>query len=68
MLINIFLKTIRDFTNSLIYFSIGIFLLSIVVMGVVAELPLEQFQEMVEKQKNAEPTIRIDKPDKEKQI
>ena len=48
MLINIFLKTIRDFTNSLIYFSIGIFLLSIVVMGVVAELPLEQFQEMVD--------------------
>ena len=48
MLKSIFLKTLRDFVNQFIYFSIGIFLMSIMVMYVIAEIPLEEFQEILE--------------------
>ena len=47
MLKSILLKTLRDFVNQFIYFSIGIFLMSIMVMYVIAEIPLEEFQEIL---------------------
>ena len=47
MLNNIFLKSIRDSKNVLIYWSIGIFLLAIYIMFIVSEIPLDQFQAII---------------------
>jgi len=47
MLNNIFLKSLRDSKNVLIYWSIGIFLLAIYIMFIVSEIPLDQFQAII---------------------
>jgi len=48
MLNNILLKTLRDSRNVLLYWAIGIFLLSIYIMFVISEIPLDQFQTLVD--------------------
>ena len=47
MLNNILLKSLRDSKNVLLYWSIGIFLLAIYIMFVISEIPLEQFQTII---------------------
>jgi ABC-2 type transport system permease protein len=47
MLKSVFLKTLKDFINPSIYFAVGIFLISVIVMYVIAEIPLEEFQEIL---------------------
>ena len=47
MLNNVFLKSLRDSKNVLLYWSIGIFLLAIYIMFVVSEIPLDQFQTII---------------------
>jgi ABC-2 type transport system permease protein len=47
MLNNVFLKSLRDSKNVLLYWSIGIFLLAIYIMFVISEIPLDQFQSII---------------------
>ena len=47
MLNNVFLKSLRDSKNVLLYWSIGIFLLAIYIMFVLSEIPLDQFQAII---------------------
>ena len=45
---SVLLKTLRDFIKPLFFFFIGIFLLSLLIMYVIAEIPLAEFEAILE--------------------